>query len=332
MVIALVLIVLSGDYAVSIVLPSRRGARIYALTTLLLILLAFTASAYYTLYVLAIMPPPFTAIVLIATLLYILYAALTSPKCLDKRRRVRLECRACPRLGVVEVEECKLTSLNALYNPRRRVALIDSRLRELLGDDATCAIIAHEVGHSKTIEAILAVVAHGIWALAVSTLAVLILILIAASIPFPKAVEFMIIVYMTGALLTASAALISWIAEHRADEVAAAMCGAQLVADALVKLHVYGVLDDEQVLDNVERCECRMRDTSIQVNRIMRLKAFLLAGTALIETAFTYPKLIMDILLTRTYRAHPPLSLRLMHLAALEKLGRRVEDGGPAGI
>ncbi len=325
------LIVLSADYAVGIVLPSRRGTRIYALSTLALILLAFTVAALYIIYILAIMPPPFLEVTVIATLLYIIYAALNSPRCMGKKRRIRLDCQACPRLGSIEVEECKLTSLNALYNPRKRVAIVDSRLLNLLGDEATCAIIAHEVGHSKTREAILAVVTHAIWALAVSTLAVLILMLIAANLPLLETIQLTIIVYMIGAMLTGTAALISWVAEHRADDVAAEMCGAQRVADALVKLHVYGALDDEDVLDSIERCECTTRRLKPDTSRIARLKAALLAATAIIETAFAYPKFILDILLTRAYRAHPPLSLRLMHLAALEKLGKD-GSGGPAGI
>ncbi len=114
--------------------------------------------------------------------------------------------------------------------------------------------------------------------------------------------------YAIASILTLSAIVPSWIAEHESDRRALEMTSLESIANALVKVHVYGILEKGRLLEAVKRCETKNARRLLDAYRKIPFTPIFLT---LLLYGFTFPKWIGEYLQKPVYYTHPPIQLRL---------------------
>lgn len=207
---------------------------------------------------------------------------------------------------------CYTDVVNAWYNMKTKKIYISKAFAEHLTDDELKAVIYHEMGHArnKLINRIYTY-AYIFWILSIAGMIIVVLVLPSSSLSIIDVVIGVGILYILGGIITTSAMIISWIAEHESDKIALKNAGLEPTIRMLVKVHIYGALSDVRVLGIVSNC--RIKNIEEWLNKIIKenksyFKTILFHG-------LKFPREILDFLLNPIYYTHPPIQFRINFLA-----------------
>jgi Zn-dependent protease with chaperone function len=220
------------------------------------------------------------------------------------------------RVGGLELVVCVNGSVNAWFNGRD--IIIGNKLSEILSPVELEAVYYHEEGHKKFryMPPISALILALWWLLMV----VVFVIDLLQRLGLFKVSEDLVLIsvsysILVGGLLALTIMLWMWFGEHEADLYSARKVGSQYLMSALIKLYIYGFLDESGFLWekaglnvglNVLKASSIVQEPGMREIFVMLVKGSLLS--------FAIP---LDVLRKRMPQTHPPLSLRLYMLSRI---------------
>jgi Zn-dependent protease with chaperone function len=219
------------------------------------------------------------------------------------------------RVGNLELAVCVNGSVNAWFNGRDIV--IGSKLLEILSPVELEAVYYHEEGHKKFryMTPIYALILALWWLLMIVVFAIdflqrlglfkiisedLVLIIVGYSIPL-------------GWLLALTIMLWMWFGEHEADLYSARRARSQYLMSALIKLYIYGFLDESGVL--WEKASLNVGLNVLKASSIVQEPDKREIFVMLIKRSMLSFAIPLDVLGKRIPQTHPPLPLRLYMLS-----------------
>jgi len=226
-------------------------------------------------------------------------------------KRSKYSCKREEELEIngVKYTICYTDIINAWYNSRTKKIYVSSKLAEHLTDNEIKAVVYHEEGHARNrwlnqVSALLL----GLWVFALAGIMIMLMILWKAPLQLSQSLVGISTMYAIASILTLTATVTSWIAEHESDRRALEMTSLESIANALVKVHVYGILEKGRLLEAVERCKTKnARHLLGAYQKISFASVF----HTLLLYGFTFPKWIGEYLQKPVYYTHPPVQLRL---------------------
>ncbi len=287
--------------------------RVVKLVLMLISVCVFASCAYavYTMLVTIVMiaakVDPLTPILSTAAILLILLAATLARYPWEKLVCVKEEER---EVDGVRYVVCYSDAVNAWYDHRVKKIYVSSMLAEHLSSDEIKAIVYHEEGHArnKLLNYVRCLLITA-WMFTLSCITFVLLVLWKVPSAPPIFLIEISTVYALAALITLSAMVPSWIAEHESDRRALETTDLETVLRALIKTHTYALLMRECLLRVVTKCEIK------HLHELVNLRQEV-SFTSLFKSLLQYslvevPKSIFECLRNPIYRTHPPLRLRL---------------------
>ena len=212
----------------------------------------------------------------------------------------------------VEYYVCYADTVNAWYNYKTKKIYISNKLRDKLTYDEIKAVVHHEEGHArnKLLNRLSALI-FGLWVFTIAIIMFLLIILREASLTLSQTVVGISGMLAIAAIITLPAVTISWITEHESDRRALEMVGLKPIVNALVKVHIYGVLENTGFMEAIKSCQIKDAEDLMEKNEIIPFKHLF---KILLWHSLNYPKWISEYIQKPVYYTHPPLQLRLLLL------------------
>jgi Zn-dependent protease with chaperone function len=219
---------------------------------------------------------------------------------------------------------CYTDIANAWYNRKTRKIYVSGKLAERLTDDEIKAVVYHEEGHARNkwlnwVSSLL----FALWVFILAGIMLILAILWRTPLPASQSLIGISTMYAIASIITLSAMIPSWIAEHESDRRALEATSLESIVNALVKVHIYGKLGRDRLLEAVGRCEIKGAGHLLGAYQKVPFAPIFLI---LLWYSFTFPKWIGEYLQKPVYYTHPPVQLRLALLLHHSSTARKTKD------
>jgi Zn-dependent protease with chaperone function len=218
------------------------------------------------------------------------------------------------RVGNLELAVCVNGSVNAWFNGRDIV--IGNKLLEILSPVELEAVYYHEEGHKKfRCMSPISALTLAMWWLLMIVVFVIDLLQRLGLFKVSEDLVLILVSYsiLVGGLLALTIMLWMWFGEHEADLHSARKMWSQYLMSALIKLYIYGFLDESGVL--WEKAGLNVGLNMLKASSIVQEPGMREIFVMLVKGSMLSFAIPLDALRKRMPQTHPPLSLRLYMLS-----------------